>query len=945
MRTFFYSLLILLTTTLPALSVNSNSQSGESGNYGFWENKGQVVDQNGVSRKDILYIFEQDGFTIALGKDFFSYQLVSIVQDSGKSLDKTGPIIRDEDGAPTGLKQHTFQYERTDIRLLGANKNAVCIGSGISKETRNYFTPAGKFLGVHHFQSVTYENVYPGINLVFYVRPLAGTDKSRLKYDFILQPGADIRRIQLAYAGSALPAVNEAGELISLFPSSATVAESVPLSYYASSADSFIIPYFSTGSIISFKTTRQLKKETLTIDPEITWSRYYGGVKDEIIEMVEADGLGNIYACGQTFSPSGIVTSGAYQAIKKGISDCFITKMTQAGSIEWSTYFGGEADEFALGMCLDGFGNLFICGQTKSQQVMSTTGVYQETNHGLIDAFISKFDTSGNLIWSSFYGGSQKDQAYSCIADQTGVYLCGYTESADNIATSGADQTVYAGAGDAFICGFSMSGNILFSTYLGGSDQDRGHDIHMDHFGFLLVSGTTPSADGIASGDVHQTEVGGNNDVFIGKYTKSGVKKWCTYYGGLKTERGREIVPDGSGNMYITGPTASGLYMTTAGVYQTQLNGSGPASSTVYEDAYLAKLDSTGHLVWGTYFGGSGDEIGSCIKLMNNGLIVIGGTTLSDSLISTPDAFQPLISGKRDAFLAVFSDQGQLLWSTYYGGTEEEIFDDGYGPALDVYNNDQLIFGLSTQSPGLGTLNAYTPSNNATPTTDALFVNIDLGCLDKYEPNNKIEMSYSLGVIAQPVSMDGLVNYAGDKDYFSFTKTSDLPLKIYLSNLAKNYDIILYDSLFHPVKVSHHAGLGDEEITINKLIKGKFYVAVLNPGGEYSATCYHLTIKKLTGLNKSTGEIENEVVAQQLFFYPNPATTTVNISIYAMDDEPAVICIADISGRKLMEQTVSLVKGENNVPIQIGQLHSGTYLVSVISSNFAIGKLIVSGDH
>lgn len=935
---------MLITTTLPAATVADNGNRSEAGGYGFWENKGQVVDQNGVSRSDILYIFEQDGFTLALGKDFFSYQLVSIMQDTAESLQKKSPLIRDEDGSSIGLKQQTFRYERTDIRMAGADKNAVCKASGISEEIRNFFSPAGSFSGIHHFQRVTYENIYPGINLVFYVKPVAGTARSRLKYDFVIQPGADINRIQLSYAGVVLPAVSESGELISLFPSSGSIVESAPLSYYTADKDSFIIPYQSKGSIVSFKYQGKSKRETLVIDPEITWSRYYGGVKDEIIEMVEADGLGNIYACGQTFSPSGIVTSGAYQTVKKGISDCFITKLTADGTILWSTYFGGESDDFALGMCLDGFGGLFICGQTKSLQVMSTPGAYQETNQGFIDAFLSRFDTTGMLTWSTFYGGSQKDQAYSCIADQTGVYLCGYTESADNIATPGAAQTVYAGAGDAFICGFTLSGNMIFSTYLGGSDQDRGHDIHMDHFGYLLISGTTPSADGIALGDVHQSEVGGNNDVFIGKYTKSGIKRWCTYYGGLKTERGREIVPDGDGNIYITGPTASGLYMTTEGVHQTELNGSGPASSTVYEDAYLAKLDSTGNLVWGTYFGGSGDEIGSCIKLLNGGMIVIGGTTLSDSLISTSDAIQPLISGQRDAFIAVFSDKGQLLWSTYYGGTEEEIFDDGYGPALDVYNDNQLIFGVSTMSPELGTLNTYTPSSNSTPTTDALFVNIDLGCLDRYEPNNTWATAYPLGVISQPVSLDALVNYAGDKDYFSIKKTSDLPVKITLSNLAKNFDIILYDSLFHPVKVSHHTGLGNEEITINKLIKGTFYVAVLNPGGEYSGSCYHLSIKKLTGMMKSAGETGDEAAQHSLFIYPNPASTSVNLTIHASAEEPATINITDISGRKLLEQIVIIKSGENTIPVNIAQLHSGTYFISVISKNFAIGKLIVEDN-
>lgn len=123
-------------------------------------------------------------------------------------------------------------------------------------------------------------------------------------------------------------------------------------------------------------------------------------------------------------------------------------------------------------------------------------------------------------------------------------------------------------------------------------------------------------------------------------------------------------------------------------------------------------------------------------------------------------------------------------------------------------------------------------------------MNIDLGCLDKYEPNNQIEKSYPLGVITQPASIDALINYAGDRDFYSFTKTSDWPVKVYLSNLAQNCDIILYDSLFHPIKISHHAGTGDEEVTLKKAMKGKVYVAVFVQANIFSNICYHLSIKK-----------------------------------------------------------------------------------------------------
>ncbi|MEO6168586.1 MAG: T9SS type A sorting domain-containing protein [Chitinophagales bacterium] len=936
-----YTYLLLVTTSLMANASASGSNATWQP-FGFWENKGQVVDQDGLKRSDVLYLFEQNGFTVALGKDFFSFQLSTNIDDPLNSADLNAHTAQQNEEQPADYKTGLIKYERTDIKLLGANKNAEIAAYGASDERRNYYGPAGTSSAIHHYQKIVYKNIYPGIDLAFYIESSNSSKKPRLKYDFIVHAGADARTIQLSYAGAATPTINDNGELVSLFPQTGFIKESKPLCYFEAASDSFFIPYQSAGSTISFKSVKAKNNRRLTIDPEISWSLYLGGNKDEFIEVLEVDGLGNIYCCGQTFSSSGIVTSGAYQTIKNGVSDCFIAKLNQSGGVEWCTYFGGEQDDFALGMCLDGFGGLYVCGQSNSLLTIATADAYQTSNGGVYDGFISKFDTTGFLIWSTFFGGSGKDQAFSCIADQSGLYVGGYTESAEHIATSGAQQTTYAGAGDAFIAAFTPAGAIKFSTYLGGSDQDRAHDVHLDHFGNLMVAGTTPSSDGIALGNVHQSTVGGNNDVFVAKYSKTGIKKWCTYYGGSRSERGREIITDGYGYIYVTGPTASGLNMATNGVYQSLINGTGP-STTFFEDAFLAKFDSTGKLVWGTYFGGANDEIGSSIKWLSSGLIVIGGTTLSDNFISTPDAYQATRSGKGDAFAAIFTDQGQLTWSSYYGGPEDEIYDDGYGPAFDIYDNRQLIFGISTFSPGLGTINNYTPSTTSTPATDALIVNIDLGCLDKYEPNNVITKPYKLGTVNTPVSLDALINYTGDKDFFTFTKTSDKAVKIYLSNLAQNCDLILYDSLYHPVKTSHHQGLGDEELTIKTIFKGKLYLSVFSPGTAFSGTCYHLSIKKADGLVKQDGNYD-AFDQQLLSIYPNPAHNEITIYVISALNQHSGIRITDIMGRVVFEQPLTLLLGENQVDINLQNLPAGTYFVKVMNSEIPIQKLMVNGE-
>lgn len=903
---------------------------------GFWENKGQVTDQDGRRRDDVLFLFEQDGFTLALGKNFFSYQICS-PEPANHNLQQQLRQNQQEPQEP--VEELLLRFERTDVELTDASAAVRMVPSGLMDETRNIHNQNGAFTGIRQFSKVMYQDVYKGIDLVFYTVPEKGTGKSRLKYDFIVKDDANVSSIQLAYQGQALPDINMQGELISLLPQTGYIKESRPLSYFHEEQDSFFLAYQKSGAVVSFSPVEMKRKQMLTIDPEIVWSIYLGGVKDEFVEVLETDGSGNFYTCGQTYSPIGIVTAGAYQVTKKGSSDCFISKYSTDGSIKWSTYFGGDDGEFAFGMCQDGFGGLYVCGQTNSVSGIATDGAFQKTNGGQIDGFVSKFNTDGHLIWSTFLGGTGKDQAFAVIADQTGLYLCGYTESPGNIATSGADQEVYAGSGDAFIASFTLSGNLKYSTYLGGSDQDRAHDIHLDHFGNLLITGTTPSEDGIAMGDVHQSVVGGNSDAFVAQYSKDGHKKWGTYFGGLKTERGREIVPDGDGNCYVTGVTASGLNIATLNAHQVLLNGTGPATDTVYEDAYLAKFDSGGKLLWATYYGGDHDEMGAAIKWLASGLVMIGGTSKSDSLVSTPDAIQAKRGGGHDGFIAIFSEDGRLIWSTYFGGSEDEFYKDGYGPALDVFDNRYLLFGLSSYSPDLGTLNQYTPSSTSIPSSDALFLTIDLQCLDYYEPNNDIIASHDLGPIDQTVNIQALMNYQGDEDYYIFQKVSGLPLKVLLQNLEQNCNLILFDSLFHPIKKASHAGLGDEIMYVNAQVSGKFYLKVFSPGGGFSGTCYELSIGNPDELAKEELPENWETATFQV--YPNPADGALNLQVYVTAAEESAVCISDLAGKLIQSNKIYLAEGENHFTIDVSTLMPGTYLVNFLNNTLQAQKVLI----
>ncbi|HUM47841.1 MAG TPA: hypothetical protein PLD84_13000, partial [Chitinophagales bacterium] len=301
MKILYTFILLFITTTL----VNHSSLAAVKTDwqpYGFWENKGQVTDQDGNPRADVLYLFEQSGFTIALGKDFFSYQLAVTLPDPQVKGAMNPSVRTEQDDLSISYPSFLIKYERTDIKLAGASKNVKLIAQDASGETRNYYNTAGSFSGIHYFQKIIYENIYPDIDLVFYIQNDKGSKNPRLKYDFIIHPGGDVSKIQLEYAGPGAPSINENGELVSLFPQTGFIKESKPLCYFQSAADSFFIPYQSNGSTISFKPVKAVSNRKLTIDPEINWSLYLGGNKNEFIEVLEVDGSGNIYCSGQTFS-------------------------------------------------------------------------------------------------------------------------------------------------------------------------------------------------------------------------------------------------------------------------------------------------------------------------------------------------------------------------------------------------------------------------------------------------------------------------------------------------------------------------------------------------------------------------------------------------------------------------------------------------------------------
>ena len=276
-------------------------------------------------------------------------------------------------------------------------------------------------------------------------------------------------------------------------------------------------------------------------------------------------------------------------------------------NLAWSTYLGGNGNDWGKGIAVDAAGNAYVTGQTESGNFPTTAGAFDTTYNGDCDAFVAKLNASGSgLVYSTYLGGGNSDTGLGIAVDAAGnVYVTGETESGNFPTTAGAFDTTDSG-GDAFVAKLNASGSgLVYSTYLGGSGRNLGYGIAVDAAGNAYVTGWTDCSDfPTTAGAFDTTYSGSRYNAFVAKLNASGSGLvYSTYLGGSGRDQGLSIAVDAAGNAYVTGQTESSDFPTTAGAFDTTYQGG--------DDAFVAKLNASGSgLVYSTYLGGSGIDRG-----------------------------------------------------------------------------------------------------------------------------------------------------------------------------------------------------------------------------------------------------------------------------------------------------------------------------------------------
>ncbi len=636
------------------------------------------------------------------------------------------------DGGMTVALGTDTASEVLTLRFVGrANPHPHITTSEPLTGTVNVLRGPESQIGLERFAVLTYEAVWPGIDVRFRVQ------RGILKYEFLVSRGADVGQIHLAWEGAKSLTLARDGTL-RLMTDRAPLTDAAPTSFQGSQQ----VPtryVLERGDRFTFKVGTYDRDRPLVIDPGLAYWTFLGGGFGDTGYGVAVDAAGAVYVTGSTASPDfpsadQPKVAPGYDHTHNGHSDVFVVKLDPRGeTLVYWTFLGGAGSEDASGIAVDATGAAYVIGQTSSPDFPSADQTrvapgYDQTYNGQGDGFVVKLDPRGErLLYWTFLGGTGNDAALGTLAvDATGAaYVSGLTDSPDfpsadrTTVAAGYDHT-YNGQSDGFVVKLDPTGDTLaYWTFLGGTNLEIAQGVAVDAAGAAYVTGYTgspdfPNADQVAPGYDHTHTAGGRHP-FVLKLDPLGetLAYWTVLFAGCGDTYGRGIAVDAAGAAYVTGETYAGPgcvpsvdHPTTAPGYDQTYNGR--------FEAFVVKLDPLGTSIgYWTFLGGTGDDQADGIAVDAAGAAYVTGFTRSPDF---PSADQPKVAAgydqtyngngdttngdttNGDAFVVKLDPLGETLsyWSFLGGCCANNAY--GYGIAVDATGAAAYVTG-ETESP------------------------------------------------------------------------------------------------------------------------------------------------------------------------------------------------------------------------------------------------------
>ncbi|MFO1321692.1 MAG: DUF4347 domain-containing protein [Burkholderiales bacterium] len=583
------------------------------------------------------------------------------------------------------------------LGLAGAAAVAPAVGERALVSKSHYLVgeQANWHTDVANFGAVRYADVYDGIDVRYY-----GTDR-QLEYDFLVAAGANPDDIALAIDGATSVALSATGDLVlTLDDAGRTMVFEAPVTYQLAAdgtrehVDSAYV--IRDDGTVGFSLGAYDRTRALVIDPVLSYATYLGGTGLESGEGSTVDSSGNLYVTGRSGSSAFPTSVGAYDTALGGSSDVYVTKFDAAGTLQYSTFYGGSGNEWAYNIAVDGSGYAYVVGETSSTDLAIVGGADSSWNGGTTDGFLLKLNAAGtSVLYSTYYGGGGADYLAGVDVGTTGIaYVDGGTYGSSWDGMAAAYNTAATGAG-------SLSWSQSYAAF----GTEKLYDLDRDSSGNIYLIGEA-STGGLSYGSPYDSSHNGGADVFLVKMSSAGALLYVSYYGGTGNDIGNSVQVAADGTLYVGGYSYSTSGIDSAGAYDT----TGDATNG---NGFLAHFDTdlsgSAQLLFGTYFGTSGASAVSELSLDSYGRPVVVGTT-SGTIPTTVDAHDATLSGSSDGFVAVFAADGSALaYASYLGGSGTDA-----ATTVAIDSHDNIYVAGATASTDFATAGAYDTTGDAT---------------------------------------------------------------------------------------------------------------------------------------------------------------------------------------------------------------------------------------
>ena len=555
-----------------------------------------------------------------------------------------------------GAEKHGRQRSQVRLSFQGMNPDAKLQSATKLAARVNYYTGRGhpkhkaKLTGLPTYGSVWYRSVYPGVDVRFH------GDQGALEYDIHIAPGSSPERVVMQYDGARAVSITSDGQL-AVDLDGGRILQAAPFAYQVVAGKRVQIParyHLESANdqhppTYGFALAKYDRSRPLIIDPVIVSSGYLGGSEDDTANAIATDAAGNLYVTGSTWSMDFPTLMALKATAQAEYRDVFVSKFDASGALIYSTYLGGGNMEAGNSIAVDSAANAYVTGVTLSQNFPVTAQAFQSAGDGVFE--------------------------------------------------------------DAFVVKIDPLGGLLYSSYLGGTLDDEGNSVVVDESGAnvtVVVAGETWSHDFPAVSSLYTVlDTGNNRDAFVVRMDlgQSGAASmlWSTYLGGGNRDSGAGVDVDGTGNVYIVGTTESADFPVVANGYHDPF-------VLGFSRVFLARLSASGGVLqYVACLGGGGDDIGRGVAVDATGNAYITGSTHSTNFPTVNPLYTVLDTGdNNDAFATKIDTNatglGSIIYSTYLGGSGH---DEGRDIAIDAMG-DVYVAGYtrSVNFPVIGTTTA-----------------------------------------------------------------------------------------------------------------------------------------------------------------------------------------------------------------------------------------------